>query len=160
MSLADCGAGVDQLTLNTTNVELYRTRDNLKVAGTVGTSGGGDAMSTSPVCSWMQIPTTPLKSPTSGMSSVLPSSLTAGHSIQEPAPAWYYSRVNFTKSMAYGCSISSSHQSRRQQALCCWFRWQRAPYRSWWQSDEPRNLFILAAYWSRHYWSCLRPQQC
>jgi len=38
------GAGVDQLTLNTTNVELYRTRDNLKVAGTVGTSGGGDAI--------------------------------------------------------------------------------------------------------------------
>ena len=44
VSLPTVGAGVDQASLNTTNVELYRTRDNAKVAGTVGTSGGGDAI--------------------------------------------------------------------------------------------------------------------
>jgi len=83
-------------------------------------------LSTSPVCSWMQIPTT-FKITNVGMSSVL-------HPLQQDIQyrnqhrREYYSRVNFTKSMAYtGAPISSSHQSRRQQALCCWFRWQRAP---------------------------------
>ena len=44
VSLPTVGAGVDQATLNTTNVKLYRTRDNAVVPGTVNTSGGGDAI--------------------------------------------------------------------------------------------------------------------
>ena len=44
VSLPTVGAGVDQTTLNTTNVQLYRTQDNTTVAGIVGTSGGGDAL--------------------------------------------------------------------------------------------------------------------
>jgi len=85
VSLPTVGAGVDQLTLNTTNVELYRTRDNLKVAEL------SVPVVVMPLSTSVQLDAntnTPLKSPTtSGMSSVLPSSLTAGHSIQEPAPA-------------------------------------------------------------------------
>ena len=44
VSLPTVGAGVDQATLNTTNVQLYRTRDNALVPGSVNTSGGGDAI--------------------------------------------------------------------------------------------------------------------
>lgn len=44
VSLPTVGAGVDEATLNTTNVQLYRTRDNTLVPGNVGTSGGGDAI--------------------------------------------------------------------------------------------------------------------
>ena len=44
VSLPNLGAGVDKATLNTTNVQLYRTRDNALVAGNIGTSGGGDAI--------------------------------------------------------------------------------------------------------------------
>lgn len=44
VSLPTVGAGVDQTTLNTNNVQLYRTQDNATVAGIVGTSGGGDAI--------------------------------------------------------------------------------------------------------------------
>lgn len=44
VSLPTVGAGIDQATLNTTNVQLYRTKDQAFVPGTVGTSGGGDAI--------------------------------------------------------------------------------------------------------------------
>lgn len=38
------GAGVNPGSLNTTNVKLYRTRDNKLVPGIVGTSGGNDTI--------------------------------------------------------------------------------------------------------------------
>jgi glucose/arabinose dehydrogenase len=44
VSIITAGAGVDLDTLNTTNVRLYRTRDNTLVSGTFGTSGGNDAI--------------------------------------------------------------------------------------------------------------------
>lgn len=44
VSLPNVGAGVEEVTLNTTNVKLYRTSDRAVVAGTVNTSGGGDTI--------------------------------------------------------------------------------------------------------------------
>lgn len=44
VSLPNMGAGVEANTLNTTNVQLYRTQDNALVPGTVNTTGGGDAI--------------------------------------------------------------------------------------------------------------------
>lgn len=44
VNLPIVGAGVNQNTLNTTNVKLYRTIDGASVPGIVGTSGGGDAI--------------------------------------------------------------------------------------------------------------------
>ena len=44
VALPTVGAGVDRATLNTTNVQLYRTRDNALVPGSINTSGGGDAI--------------------------------------------------------------------------------------------------------------------
>ncbi len=44
VSLPTAGAGVNSATLNTTNVKLYRTRDNKLVPGIVGTSGGNDTI--------------------------------------------------------------------------------------------------------------------
>lgn len=44
VSLPTVGAGVDPASLNTTNVKLYRTRDNQLVPGIVGTSGGNDTI--------------------------------------------------------------------------------------------------------------------
>jgi hypothetical protein len=44
VSLPTVGAGVDPATLNISNVQLYRTKDNARVPGIVGTTGGGDAI--------------------------------------------------------------------------------------------------------------------
>ncbi len=44
VSLPTVGAGVNPASLNTTNVKLYRTRDNQLVPGIVGTSGGNDTI--------------------------------------------------------------------------------------------------------------------
>ena len=44
VSLPTVGAGVDQATLNTDTVELYRTKDNARVPGLINTTGGGDAI--------------------------------------------------------------------------------------------------------------------
>lgn len=44
VDLPTAGAGVDPATLNTSNVQLYRTTDNARVPGVVNTTGGGDAI--------------------------------------------------------------------------------------------------------------------
>lgn len=44
VSLPTAGAGVNPATLNTTNVRLYRTKDNALVPGNIGTSGGNDTI--------------------------------------------------------------------------------------------------------------------
>ncbi|MBC8121183.1 MAG: Ig-like domain-containing protein [Gemmatimonadaceae bacterium] len=44
VSLPNTGAGVEETTLNTTNVKLFRTSDGVSVSGTVNTSGGGDTI--------------------------------------------------------------------------------------------------------------------
>lgn len=44
VSLPNLGQGVDPATLNTTNVKLYRTKDNALVPGNINTTGGGDAI--------------------------------------------------------------------------------------------------------------------
>jgi len=96
----------------------------------------------------MQTPTTPLKSQTtSGMSPVLPSSLTAGHSIPEPARREYYSRVTSLRARPTRVLQSPAVINPTTAALCCWFRWQSASleHRGWWQFDEPTNLFTLAS---------------
>ena len=44
VAVATEGAGVDATTLNTNNVQLYRTKNNALVEGVVNTTGGGDAI--------------------------------------------------------------------------------------------------------------------
>jgi hypothetical protein len=44
VSLIASGIGVDPATLNTTNVQLYRTKDNALVPGLINTCGGNDAI--------------------------------------------------------------------------------------------------------------------
>lgn len=44
VSFSQVGTGVDETTLNTTNVQLYRTRDKALVPGTINTNAGGDVI--------------------------------------------------------------------------------------------------------------------
>lgn len=44
VSLPTVGQGVDPATLNTSNVQLYSTKDNALVPGNINTTGGGDAI--------------------------------------------------------------------------------------------------------------------
>lgn len=44
VNLVNVGAGVDDSTLTTNNVQLYRTEDNTLVPGNINTTGGGDAI--------------------------------------------------------------------------------------------------------------------
>jgi len=44
VALPNVGQGVDPATLNTTNIQLYRTHDKKLVPGNINTTGGGDAI--------------------------------------------------------------------------------------------------------------------
>ena len=57
VSLPNTGSGIDQNTLNTTNVQLYRTSDHSMIPGIVNTTGGDDAI--------IYQPSSPLASTTS-----------------------------------------------------------------------------------------------
>lgn len=48
VSLIGAGIGVDPATLNTANVQLYRTKDNALVPGLINTSGGNDTINYQP----------------------------------------------------------------------------------------------------------------
>lgn len=104
VSLPTVGKGVEQATLNTTNVQLYRTFDNKPIDGFVGTSGGGDAIVFQP-SELLDANTNYTFKVTSGIrdeagASFIPYSTTFNTEDQTSLPI--DPQVNFDKSTVYG----------------------------------------------------------
>ena len=107
VSLVGSGIGVDPATLNTTSVQLYRTKDNALIPGLINTSGGNDAIvyqpsaNLDPNTNYTFKVTTGVRDESGSTFTPYSRTFNTGTNVTTPpAP------VNFTKSVVYGSTTA------------------------------------------------------